>query len=392
MERAPVSVVGMPIGYAISVALIAFCTAVAVIGPRPPRTQPSFWGYWVTFQINEQPFLPLYALVAISALALAQGDVDALGGRIVFAVAALTAVGLLELVRRALRTGPAVRRALAEAGISLSPARRPWAHILLAPFTVRLRGVDLVRNLSYGDAAGKANLLDVYHRHDRPAGAPVFVFFHGGGFRMGSKNREARALLNHLAGQGWVCVNANYPLAPAARYPEHHIDGKKAIAWVRSHAAEFGGDPRTIVVSGTSAGAHLASMIALTPDDPAFQPGFEGDDTSVAAVVAFSGYYGRLDGPGSSPLDRLGDAPPFLVVHGANDSLSLVEDTRAFVTELRTKSTSPIVYAELPGGQHAFDLFFSLRYSYVIEAVAAFAAWAARRDVPAAGEPGAGPG
>ncbi|WP_030435874.1 alpha/beta hydrolase [Actinoplanes subtropicus] len=368
----------MPIGYAIPVALIAFCTAVAVIGPRPPHTRPSYWGYWVTFQINEQPFLPLYVLVAISALALAQGDVDSLGGGIVFAVALLTAAGLFALVRRALATGPALRRALAEGGIELTLARRPWAHILLAPFTVRRRDVALVRNLSYGDA-GRANLLDVYHRHDRPPGAPVLVFFHGGGFRLGSKNREARALLNHLAAQGWVCVNANYRLAPAAHYPEHHIDGKKVIAWVRAHAAEYGGDPRTIVVSGTSAGAHMASMIALTPNDPAFQPGFEEADTSVAAVVAFSGYYGRLDGPGSSPLDRLGDAPPFLVVHGANDSLSLVEDTRDFVSRLREKSKSPIVYAELPGGQHAFDLFFYLRYSYVIEAVAAFGAGIARR-------------
>src|SRR5690242_16044014 len=98
----------------------------------------------------------------------------------------------------------------------------------------------------------------------------------------------------------------------------------------------------------------MASMIALTPNDPAFQPGFEDADTSVAAAVAFAGYYGRLDGPGSSPLDHLGDAPPFLVVHGSNDSLSLVEDTRDLVDRLRIKSTGPVVYAELPGGQHAF--------------------------------------
>ena len=384
----PPSVGGMPIGYAITVGLIAFCTAVALIGPRPSHTQPSFWGYWVTFQINEQPFLPFYVLVASSALAVAEGDVDSLGGRIVFAVAVLTVPGLLELARRALLTGPAVRQALAEGGIALSPARRPWAHILLAPFAVRRRDVSRVRNLSYGDAAGRANLLDVYHRHDRPAGAPVFVFFHGGGFRMGSKNREARALLNHLAARGWVGVNANYRLTPAAHYPDHHVDGKKVIAWVRAHAADYGGDPRTIVVAGTSAGAHLASMIGLTPNDPAFQPGFEEADTSVAAVVGFSGYYGRVDGPGSSPLDRLGEAPPFLFVHGDNDSLSLVEDTRSFVDRLRSASTAPVLYAELPGGQHAFDLFFYLRYSYVIEAVAAFGDWAARRNAPAGRTPG----
>jgi acetyl esterase/lipase len=52
-----------------------------------------------------------------------------------------------------------------------------------------------------------------------------------------------------------------------------------------------------------------------------------------------------------------------------------VEDTRAFVTRLREVSTQPVVYAELPGAQHTFDLFYSLRYTQVIEAVAAFGAW-----------------
>jgi acetyl esterase/lipase len=144
---------------------------------------------------------------------------------------------------------------------------------------------------------------------------------------------------------------------------------------VKSHAADHGGDPRTVIVSGSSAGAHLASMIALTPNDPAFQPGFQAADTSIAAAIGFYGYYGRVGGPGSSPLDRLRDAPPFLFLHGDKDSSTLVEDTREFVTRLGEVSTQPIVYAELPGAQHTFDLFYSLRYSQIIEAVAAFGAW-----------------
>jgi hypothetical protein len=65
----------MPIGYAIPVVLLAFCTVVAVIGPRPA---PSYWGFWATFLINEQPFVPIYVLVANSALAFAQGDLGLL--------------------------------------------------------------------------------------------------------------------------------------------------------------------------------------------------------------------------------------------------------------------------------------------------------------------------
>ncbi|GAA4255924.1 alpha/beta hydrolase [Dactylosporangium darangshiense] len=113
-------------------------------------------------------------------------------------------------------------------------------------------------------------------------------------------------------------------------------------------------------------------MLALTPDDPQLQPGFEDTDTSVTAAIGFYGYYGRAGGPGSSPLDRLGDAPPMLFVHGDKDSSTLVEDTRELVERLRAASSGPVLYAELPGAQHTFDLFYSLRYSHVIDAVTAF--------------------
>jgi acetyl esterase/lipase len=351
----------MPLGYLIPVAVLAFGTAVAVIGPRPAHTTPSYWGWWVTFLINEQPFAALAWLAASSAPAVAQGDLDLVGA----VLAAATAVGLIVLIRRALATGPALRRALPD--LDLPAGSRPWARILLAPFAVRRHDVTRVKDIAFGDQQ-----LDLYHRRDRPTGAPVLVFWHGGGFRSGDKNREGRALLNHLAARGWVCVSANYRLAPAARFPDSLVDAKRAIAWVRSHAAEYGADPRTLVVSGSSAGANLASMVALTPDDAALQPGFEAADTSVSAVVAFYGYYGRVDGPGSSPVDRVRDAPPFLVLHGDKDSSTLVEDTRDFVARLRAVSTQPVRYAELPGAQHTFDLWYSLRYSQVIDAVTAF--------------------
>jgi acetyl esterase/lipase len=78
-------------------------------------------------------------------------------------------------------------------------------------------------------------------------------------------------------------VSANYRLRPAARHPDHLVDLKRVIAWVRGHGHEFGADPATLFVSGSSAGGHLAALAALTPNDPAFQPGFEDVDTSVTA-------------------------------------------------------------------------------------------------------------
>lgn len=359
----------MPLGYLFSVALLAFLTATAVIGPRPAHTTQNFWGFWATFMINELPFIALYLLTAETVLALAQGDLLTPGGLVGFAVAVLTAAGLPVLIRRALATGPVLRDALA--GIALPPARRHWAHILLAPLAMRHRGVVRVGDIAYGDA-GRRNLLDLYHRHDRPTGGPVLVFFHGGGFHSGHKRRVGRAMFSQLAARGWVCVSANYRFN---HYPDAHIDAKRVVAWVREHAAECGGDAGTIIVSGSSAGGHLASMLALTPNDPAFQPGFESADTSVSAAIGFYGYYGRAGGEGSSPLERLRDAPPFLFLHGDLDSSTLVEDARDFVGRLREVSSQPVLYAELPGAQHNFDLFYSLRYSQIIEAVAAFGAW-----------------
>ena len=80
-----------------------------------------------------------------------------------------------------------------------------------------------------------------------------------------------------------MCLSANYRLRPAATFPDHLIDLKKVIAWVREHGLEYGADPTVIFAAGSSAGGNLALLAALTPNQPAFQPGFERTDTSRAA-------------------------------------------------------------------------------------------------------------
>ena len=102
---------------------------------------------------------------------------------------------------------------------------------------------------------------------------PTLIHLHGGAFVSGRKNSEARPLIYRLASQGWLCISANYRLSPAATFPDHLIDVKKVIAWVREHGHEYGADPAVVFVAGSSAGAHLAALAALTPNDPAFQPG-----------------------------------------------------------------------------------------------------------------------
>jgi acetyl esterase/lipase len=121
-------------------------------------------------------------------------------------------------------------------------------------------------------------------------------------------------------------------------------------------------------------------MAALTPNDHRFQPGFERADTSVAAAVCLYGYYGPVDRDRqplpSSPLDYLHEgAPPFLIAHGDQDTYVPVEQARGLTTRLRDISESPVVYAELPGAQHSFDLFHSIRFETLINGIEAFAAW-----------------
>jgi acetyl esterase/lipase len=209
----------------------------------------------------------------------------------------------------------------------------------------------------------------------------VLIYFHGGGYYGGRKSVEGRALLFRLASQGWVTISANYRLRPRARFFDHLIDVKKVIAWVREHGHAYGADPSTLLLSGGSAGGHLSSIAALTQNDPRYQPGFEKVDTSVTAVASLYGWYGgyyEMGGPASEVGvlgHDAGDAPPFFIAHGADDSLATIETARRFVSHLRAGSPSPVVFAELPHGQHAFDLFHSFRFSAVVDGIEAFAAW-----------------
>ncbi|MFE4464466.1 alpha/beta hydrolase [Oerskovia sp. NPDC056781] len=389
----------MPIGYLVPVLLVACCTS-ASLSParRPPRL--GRLSFRMSVLVNEQPFALLLVLGAVTALALVDGDVETTGGRVALVLAALTALGLVLVARRGLRAAPALDHALVD-GLRAGPGTvtnrgLPWARILLAPFAVRRRDVERLADLPYGDdsgvggvggvgggnrdSRGREHRLDVYRPRLRPADGPTLVYFHGGGYVSGRKELEARAMLSRLASRGWVCVSANYGLRPTTNFPGHLVDAKRVLAWVREHGASYGADPHRVLVAGSSAGAHLASLAALTPGDPRFQPGFEDADTSVVGAVCLYGYFGEYYGSGrdqcveSAPgAYRRSSAPPFLVVHGDQDTLVPVDGARQFVADLREISTSPVVYAELPGAQHGFDLFHSVRFDAVVTAVEEFA-------------------
>lgn len=277
-------------------------------------------------------------------------------------------------------------------------SRRPGA---LRTMRIRRRFAH-DKDLPYGPA-GKANLLDVWHRDDLPltAKAPVLLQVPGGAWITGNKQAQAYPLMSHLAERGWICVAMSYRLSPRATWPDAIVDVKRALAWVKAHIAAYGGDPDFVAITGGSAGGHLCSLAALTPNDPAFQPGFEDADTSVRAAVPFYGVYDWVDDQrtghrglprllerlvvkqsladapelyaAASPIRRVTpEAPPTFLLHGTADSLVPVEQARAFAAKLRETSRAPVVYAELPFAQHAFDFFGSTRSAASAVAVERF--------------------
>ena len=206
-------------------------------------------------------------------------------------------------------------------------------------------------NLSYGE--GPRRNLDMYHRRDRPAGVPVVLHFHGGGFHSGNKRREARPLIGHLVSQGMVCASANYRLRPQVGYDEQIADALAAIEWVRSHAREYGGDPDRIFLVGSSAGAYLSI--------DAVNAGTDG----IAGIVGRYGYYGDLDAGAAAATDP-GDP------RGERPSGQRHHDVREFVERMRAGSSVPAEYVELPGGHHDFDLYESIRSNAISIAVERF--------------------
>jgi acetyl esterase/lipase len=388
----------VPVGYLISTGLMAACVLFAIAPPRPRESSPFRLSYWFAFLVNELPFVAFYLLVASTVLAVIQNGVHSPVFWAGLALALAAALGLAFVVGRALRTRPAVELALREGlgggwqtGIDGPITARqhhalPLARILFAPFFFRRRDVVGVRNIRYGDA-GRAHLLDLYRPRSPRPGAPLLVHLHGGAFVTGKKSREARALLYRLASLGWVCVSANYRLRHAATRRDQLIDAKRVLAWVQKHGREYGADPVAVFVAGSSAGAHLAALAALTPNRAEFQPGFENVDTAVRGAICLYGYYGSVDGNELLATSLRGtdasDTPPFFVAHGDLDTLVVVDDVRRFVERLRSKSQSPVVYTELPGGQHSFDLFHSIRFEAVIDGVEAFAACVLSRPAAA---------
>jgi acetyl esterase/lipase len=377
-----------------------------------PFIVPSFFAGWLTSELSAHHFA---WQLAATVFFVWMGALDDWPGQVGLAITLLSWAGLASLVPISRRSAPVVeaslsaglgpdyKRAILPEVAARIDAEEPVTHVL-NPFRFKDPDVTRTRDIAYlpdGDRE-KRHRLDIYAPRAGAQNAPVLLQIHGGGWTIGNKEQQALPLMNHMASKGWVCVAANYRLSPRATFPDHLVDLKCALHWIRENIAEYGGDPNFVAATGGSAGGHLSSLLSLTAGDPEYQPGFESVDTTIRACVPFYGIYDFTneydlqaysglgtfietavlkkkfaDDPDAfrraSPLHRIhAGAPPFFVIHGTHDSLASVEEARHFADVLRKVSHEPVVYAEIPGAQHAFEIFHSLRTTHVVRAVDRF--------------------
>ena len=171
--------------------------------------------------------------------------------------------------------------------------RRPtwgrwWRVTRAIPF--KSRAVETTANIDYWGDGIRRHRLDVHRsRLAPPEKAPVMVYIHGGAWIIGDKREQGKPMMYELVARGWVCVAINYRLSPKATWPDHIVDAKRAVAWVKEHIAEYGGDPSFVAVSGGSAGGHLCRVVGPERGRPGLPAGVRR---------------GRHHGPGLRPLLR----------------------------------------------------------------------------------------
>jgi acetyl esterase/lipase len=224
--------------------------------------------------------------------------------------------------------------------------------------------VDYVPNTEYPD---RKDRLDVY----APASAsraPVVVSIHGGALREGDKSKQA-FVGQRLAQAGFVTVVINYRLSPGVMHPAHVEDAAHAVAWTRTHAAEYGGDPRNLFVIGHSAGAYLAALLTL---DPRYLAAYQMAATDLRGVVPVSAFF-YVDRAGVAPdrpKDVWGtdlavwksaspaaylrkDLPPLLLLYADGDDGWRRTQNTEFAAELKKAGAKAVEARMIAGRDHS---------------------------------------
>ena len=152
--------------------------------------------------------------------------------------------------------------------------------------------VVVARDVKYGDAPGKSNLMDIYQPEGADKALPLVVWVHGGGWIEGSKD-NCPAL--PLVPRGYVVASINYRLSRQAVYPAQIQDCKGAVRFLRAHSKEYHIDPDKIGVWGASAGGHLVALMGTSVDAKELEGDVGGNLDQSSRVQAVCDWFGPTD-------------------------------------------------------------------------------------------------
>lgn len=273
--------------------------------------------------------------------------------------------------------------------------------------------IEKIVGVSYDERFGAATEADVYLPapvSEAPLGGwPAVLAIHGGGWRQFDRSGMAAAS-ERLAGAGYAVMNIDYRLVPAGQYPAAVQDSLCALAYLRSHAAEWGVDPDRIATYGYSAGGHLASMVGVASGGAMHQPDCAvaaGGVAPPAAVVSGAGpedmwLFPEVDtvvefvGGRKAAVPELWDAaspityveeaaarggvPPFLFVHGEEDWFAGIEHSESMRDALEAVGGQAELFA-IPGGGHLINCDAAAgRYDLVVTSTDTAESWLAVVD------------
>jgi acetyl esterase/lipase len=266
------------------------------------------------------------------------------------------------------------------------PATRPRQNNPLAiP-----EGPKVLRDVPYVEGGGKSQSLDLYVPADATKKLPLVIWIHGGGWQAGDKAQNPGILLLR---SGYVVASINYRLSQEAKWPAQINDCKAAVRWLRAHAEEYHIDPDRIGAWGASAGGHLVALLGTAGDAKDLE-GDGGNETYSSKVEAVCDYFGPTDftkiendhvagdaivhlfgGPlrehekeakEASPVTYVTkDDPPFLIMHGTEDPLVQVKQSR-FLDDALRKAGVESHLEVIEGAGHGGPQFAKPKYAMMV--------------------------
>jgi len=208
---------------------------------------------------------------------------------------------------------------------------------------------------------------------DRPSGlVPAVLIVHGGGWKTGDKAGWAPRARDVVRQLGWAAFTIDYDLDARRPWVTQPNDVRDAIAWVRANAATFGVDPHRIALFGSSAGGHLAMLVATTAtlgegvsavvswSGPSDLPKLERDPTGEPRVKRLAARYAGApltDAPGrwvdGSPVAHVDRSdPPMFLAASASETMVPVGQLVTMRDALAANGV-PVETAVLSGRRHA---------------------------------------